>query len=274
MLLTLTRPTHLRKEQGCLTGVPQRKTFRKARPLFRLAVHSAVKGASRVPCPDVCLVSRVPCVVSRIFSLVSRVSSLSRMVSHVSSYPVSVSQPVPPVSCLVSCLARASRVLRLLSRAVSPFLASRVLCLVFYVSYVLSSYATSRQAQFRVELCCVAPRRGASHRVTSCCVAWYRNVSHHIMSRHGLPWAREGSNLQTVENRQGRGKTVAVRVRFLPTFVFVCFQKFSINFGRKYSDSPVPKICRKFCAVGSKVLSTGASLQKSIPGSSKIFWKF
>ena len=112
----------------------------------------------------------------------------------------------------------------------------------------------------RVELCCVASWRVASRRVASCRVMSCHVMSCHVTSchvtpRHVIPWTRGDSNLQTVENRQDRGKTVAVRVRFTPTSVFVRSQNFPEILGQNPEtaphDSPAPKIYRKFWAGGS-----------------------
>ena len=148
----------------------------------------------------------------------------------------------------------------------------------------------------RVELCCVASWRVASRRVASCHVVSCHVMSCHVMScrvmschvapRHVIPWTRGDSNLQTVENRQGRRKTVVVRVRFPPTSVFVRSQNFPEILGQNPEtaphDSPAPKICRKFWAVGSKAskscreeppCSHGSLFRKPFPGS-KISRKF
>ena len=210
--------------------------------------------------------------MSRISSLASRVwYYILCLVSCVSCLASPVSCPVSPFSC-VPC--RASRVLYLV-------------CLV-ELGHVTSRNVRST-AQCRVVSSCVVLRRGASCRVVSCHVMSCHVTSCYVMSRHATschPWTRGDSNLQTVENRQGRGKTVAVRVRFPPTSVFRPFPKFpkipkfpeilGQNPERALHDRPAPKIFRKFWAVGSKAskscreeppCSHGSLFRKPFPGS-------
>ena len=76
--------------------------------------------------------------------------------------------------------------------------------------------------------CHVMSRHLTSRHVMSC----------HVMSCHVVPWARGGSNLQTVENHQGRRKTVAARhcEGSIPPYVrFRPFLKFPGNFGSGYT---------------------------------------
>ena len=167
---------------------------------FVSCVPCLVSRISRVLCLR--LLSRVSCVVSHVSCLVSPVSRLASCVPCL----VSVSRLVPRVSCLVSCLVPC------------------IWCLVSHVSCLLSCGS------------CLASRVSChvmSCHVTSCHVTSCHVMSCHVTPRHVIPWTRGDSNLQTVENRQGRRKTVAVRVRFPPMSVFIRSQNFPDIFGRR-----------------------------------------